>query len=943
MKDIIREINKRDLHIVTLTETKRKGSGLEECGNFVHIYTGVPKEERAAKGVSMLIHKTLKNKITNWEAVNDRIISVNLNHRGHKITAIGIYAPTNDADATVKDDFFGCLDDILTSTGNQREVILMGDLNSRVGKKNNNLIVGQFGEDTLNDNGERLVSICQQHSLKIMNGFFQHKDIHKFTWHQETRQLRSIIDYIIMRQNSKLMCQDVRVLRGSECGSDHFLIRGKIKVPFNKATTSNVNTSTIVSTTKSQRYRIELFKEQSIKMLYQSRLNQKLDEDLLSSPTIDLYSHLVTSVENAAMEALGTYGEGVKKISEDWSDELEEQKIKKQKLFQKWLSTGSPDDREAYRRELTTFKRLHNIEKNKSWDRKCSEINSHIGGSRSSEAWKVIDTLRSNRVTKVNLPIINITNWRTHYERELREERPIYATLSPKPYRAEGTYVEITIARVSKALNSLKNNKASGPEGIPAELLKYGSHKFKWMLSVLMTRYINNEVAIPESWKSGWITPIHKKGRKDVCSNYRCISVTSSFGRVYSKILKQLIDEEYGPSELEEQGGFRAGRSCIDNIFPLTQIIEKKLATNNDQTHLLFVDLTKAYDTVPIKKLWEAMEKTSVNVTVIKAIQQLYMGATSQIKIGQSLSEPFLITKGLRQGCCLSPTLFKIYLDQALLEWRRKCRGMGIPLSEDYTLYTLHFADDQVLIAHDREDLEYMARKLIEMYDQWGLQVNFEKTKYMCVGGPTKDLILDNNQKIVGCEEYTYLGVKIDSHGRCEKEIQSRITKGKKIIGALNPILWSKNITHKTKKLIYSSILESVILYGSEVWQINQQQERKLLATEMDFWRRSARVSRLDHIRNERIREMMNVETDMVQQIQHKQLQWYGHVERMQDERIPKMVMKWCPRERRRRGRPKTTWMQGIRKAMSARDLNDGDWNDRQRWRVETGRRRRTL
>jgi hypothetical protein len=110
-----------------------------------------------------------------------------------------------------------------------------------------------------------------------------------------------------------------------------------------------------------------------------------------------------------------------------------------------------------------------------------------------------------------------------------------------------------------------------------------------------------------------------------------------------------------------------------------------------------------------------------------------------------------------------------------------------IPISENYSLYTLHFTDDQVVTAHDKEDLEYMARKLIKEYKEWRLQVNMEKTKFMSVGGPKE--VLEDVGTIEECDEYTYLGMKIDSRGRCEKEIQDRIVKAKKIIGALNLIL----------------------------------------------------------------------------------------------------------------------------------------------------------
>ena len=77
----------------------------------------------------------------------------------------------------------------------------------------------------------------------------------------------------------------------------------------------------------------------------------------------------------------------------------------------------------------------------------------------------------------------------------------------------------------------------------------------------------------------------------------------------------------------------------------------------NQEINLLFVDLTKAYDSIPILKFWEVFGESNINNTLIKTLQNLY-GNTAQVKIGNTISHPFNITKGLRQGCCISPTLF---------------------------------------------------------------------------------------------------------------------------------------------------------------------------------------------------------------------------------------------------------------------------------------------
>jgi len=80
----------------------------------------------------------------------------------------------------------------------------------------------------------------------------------------------------------------------------------------------------------------------------------------------------------------------------------------------------------------------------------------------------------------------------------------------------------------------------------------------------------------------------------------------------------------------------------------------------------------------------------------------------------------------------------------------------------------------------------------------------------------------------------------------------------------------------------------------------------------MDFWRRSARISRKDKIRNDIIKQKMNVTRSLLDDIKTKQLQWYGHVQRMEEGRLPKEVMKWRPPGRRKPGRPNLPGRKGL-------------------------------
>lgn len=94
--------------------------------------------------------------------------------------------------------------------------------------------------------------------------------------------------------------------------------------------------------------------------------------------------------------------------------------------------------------------------------------------------------------------------------------------------------------------------------------------------------------------------------------------------------------------------------------------------------------------------------------------------------------------------------------------------------------------------------------------------------------------------------------------------------------------------------------------YGSEAWEICRRNTHRLTAVEMDgLRRRSDRVSRVERIRYEKIRRWMNEEETVMEEIERRNLVWYGHVRRMEPQRWPQRLWKWTPPpEKRKRGRP---------------------------------------
>jgi hypothetical protein len=167
-------------------------------------------------------------------------------------------------------------------------------MNGRTGRKIGDTVVGNFGEGMVKDNGEILIELCTQTSPKIWNGYFNHKNIHKYTWEQYTKNLKTIMYYIITKQDLKLKIQDIRAYRGPNCEIDRKLLVAKILFPYMQITTDKheekkENMETMVD--KNREYNIESLQNESTKFLYQQRLTNKLYQNEFAD-TEEMYNYL---------------------------------------------------------------------------------------------------------------------------------------------------------------------------------------------------------------------------------------------------------------------------------------------------------------------------------------------------------------------------------------------------------------------------------------------------------------------------------------------------------------------------------------------------------------------------------------------------------------------------------------------------------------------------
>ena len=181
--EMIREMERYNIDVLGLSETKARGNGMKVVDGASYVYSGVA-EGRAKRGVAIIIAERWADCLKSWRCVSERCVTVRLNVAGLWMMLIQVYAPTDDADSQAKDEFYEEVQDTMNRVPRGDRVIVMGDFNARVGKNAEvwKGVIGVHGEDVENDSGRRLLGFSAENDLQIMNTHFEHKRIHKYTW-----------------------------------------------------------------------------------------------------------------------------------------------------------------------------------------------------------------------------------------------------------------------------------------------------------------------------------------------------------------------------------------------------------------------------------------------------------------------------------------------------------------------------------------------------------------------------------------------------------------------------------------------------------------------------------------------------------------------------------------------------------------------------------------
>ena len=206
------------------------------------------------------------------------------------------------------------------------------------------------------------------------------------------------------------------------------------------------------------------------------------------------------------------------------------------------------------------------------------------------------------------------------------------------------------------------NNKAAGWDTIPNEAFKEAPPVLLVQLRILVNR-VKNRAEVPSSWKRGRIVLVHKKGPTVDINNYRPLTVLVSVSGIYTKLLNLRLTEVVEEHRLlgEIQHGFRKGRSGADCTFVLNSVLWKTTAAKK-KAHLAFIDLQKAYDSVDRAILWRKLESMGVKGKFLASLKSLYQGDFVTAEVNGVTTSPVYLSRGVRQGCSLSPMLFALYI-----------------------------------------------------------------------------------------------------------------------------------------------------------------------------------------------------------------------------------------------------------------------------------------
>lgn len=594
-----------------------------------------------------------------------------------------------------------------------------------------------------NNSGFRLVDICKNHNLTILNGRYgQDKNLGSMTFRNV-----STIDYTMVSTESFKILQNFQITDLDRIFSDgHSFL----------STTITINPSCALKHRSENRLnKNAIYLNQSDYQTFIGNVNYQNMHTLLTS---------IRSCDNTVSR------EKINDFVSQISNIFNESALLIQKSRTKYANVESNPSNKPWfghecksaRKKYYLAKKLHNRSKSDTNRQKLivasklykktmnKHINKHLYAKRKKlrhmhshdpkEYWKFLNSLKSKTTTETPSAneffdyFQNIYSFE-HTDNEFEVDEINFESGN------ESLNKDFTAYEIDKCIRKLKNSKSPGFDGILNEYLKL-TKEHMLPIYVSLFNLILNTGHIPEQWMKGKIKPIYKNnGDSSDPNNYRPITILSCLGKLFTALLSERLNAFLDESGIlcENQAGFRKRYSTSDHIFVLHALIEI-MKFDKKKLFCSFVDFSKAFDSVWRVGLWRKLIRNFIDGKFFRVIHNLYVDIKACVSINNETSLFFPSKCGVRQGDNLSPVLFSMFLND-LEDHMIADRIPGITIDSNnenlfifIKIFILLYADDTVILADNPEAFQNSLNSFSEYCREWKLSVNKTKTKVMIFG-----------------------------------------------------------------------------------------------------------------------------------------------------------------------------------------------------------------
>ena len=246
------------------------------------------------------------------------------------------------------------------------------------------------------------------------------------------------------------------------------------------------------------------------------------------------------------------------------------------------------------------------------------------------------------------------------------------------------------------------------------------------------------------------------------------MTLTSIVAKIYNALLHNCIEPKIDNILRKNQNGFQRNRSTTSQILTILRILEG-VHTKNLEATILFVDFTKAFDSIHRGKMEQILLAYGLPKEIIAAIMMLHRNTKVKVRSPDGDIDYFNIVAGVLEGDTLAPYLFIICLDYVLRTSIDKIKENSFKLTKERsrsypakTITDADYANDIALLANPPAQAETLLHTLEQASAGIGLYVNAHKMEYMCFN-QTGDISTINGSSLKLVDKFTYLGSSVSS------------------------------------------------------------------------------------------------------------------------------------------------------------------------------------